>query len=124
MSLGPQFQSTVRGVTTGVTAAALGATMAVTGMTHDAPKGEWVGTEAEVQAMRDRPDTNVPKWNRQLSQQFKGFSDMSSRPKEHVPSHVVAVHQNADATRMPFDKAWSVNHDDTRANDVWAVGYR
>lgn len=132
MSLGPQFkhnvQSGVRAATTTATTGLLAATMAVGGATHEAPTGGWTGSAVDEHyyntVITPSKPRNEPTWNRHLSQQFKGFSDMRDRPKDYIASHVVAVDSGNDASRMTFDKAWALNNDNERANNVWTVGYR
>ena len=124
MSLGTQFQSVVHGVASNVTTGALATAMVVAGMTHETPKGGYVGTPEQVSKTNAAKPSNEPRWNKSLGRQFEGFSDMSTRPKSAIPSHVVAVHQNASASRMSFDRAYSLNTDNERANDVWTVGWK
>lgn len=124
MSLGPQFQSAVRGVATGLTVSGLAAATAVAGMTHEAPTGGWGGSHAKVAATYAKDATNVPQWDKHLSQQFKGFSDIETRPKGTIPSRVAVVPKNGEPYSMGFDRAYKINNDREPANNVWTVGYK
>lgn len=124
-SLSPQFKNHVRTAANVGLAAGLAASVGVAGMTGQGAEGDYQNGLSATQndQILNRP-ANTPTWDRALSQQFKGFRAMDQRPEDHIPSQVVAVHSNATAQRMPFDKAWDLNHDKERANNVWTVGYR
>lgn len=128
MRLSPQFKqhakTALHATTTAATVGMLTGAVAVGGMTHEAPEGGWMGSPGAITRIHAEKPSNIPTWNRQLSRQFEGYQDMSKRPKSHIPSSVVAVHQDASVREMPFDKAWDRNNDKNRGNDVWTVGYR
>ena len=92
-------------------------------ITHDAPLGDYQKIRGEVASMMfiesrglDQP-TNVPEW----SWVAEDFPSCSPRT-DVLAEDVVVVDSGADSHRMDFDRAWALNHDNERANDVWVVG--
>jgi hypothetical protein len=126
MTLSPQFK---KHLTTGLqigTATALAAGVGISGATAKGMEGDFESnglTASDISTIMNKPH-NTPTWDRHLSQQFKGFRAMDKRPADHIPSHVVGVHNDATATRMPFDRAVKINSDDERANNIFVVGYK
>lgn len=127
-----QFANVARNITTAVTVGGLASTMAIGGMTHEAPVAGYsrdhLKTPLQGQIFRESRDldnpTNVPAWNKALSRQFEGFRDIESKPKSAIPSQVAVVPKNGDPYAMGFDKAYRINNDEEPANNVWTVGYR
>lgn len=126
-----QFGNALRHTTTGLTLGAVGATMAVSGMTHEAPLGDYqpmgpvtAKIFAEERGLNDPKQMNIPRWNRNLSQQFPGFRNMEKKPDDYLNSHVVGVDSGNEARVYPAQKAWNLNTDDERANNIWMVGYK
>lgn len=115
-----QFQRTMSTVGTVAAVAAVG----LPAVTHEAPKGGFVGDRTRTALTHQAKPVNQPSWSKHLSRQFEGYSDIATKPESHIPSSVVAVHQDGKPRVMGFDKAWSRGQDDNPANDVWTVGYR
>lgn len=112
----------------GVTGA-LAASVAIGGMTHEAPKGDYQPMgPITAEKFWDRYEPggsvpqNIPRWNKNLSQQFPGFRDIEKKPEDALNSHVVGVNSQNRARVYPAQKAWDLNTDKERANDVWYVG--
>lgn len=129
MSMQPRYHSTLRNLTTATTVGALGTAMAVSGMTHQAPMGDYQPMgPAQNEIFResrglDTP-TNVPRWDKQLSQQFDGFRNIENKPESAIPSRVAVVPKNGAPHTMGFDKAYRINNDNEPANNVWTVGWK
>lgn len=130
--LSPQFkQHAQRGLTMGTAAATvgmLGAGVAVSNMTHEAPE-LWPSdtspiTQMQVEKARDAQPVNVPSWNKQLSRQFDGYQNIEKKPADHIPSSVVATNIEGKTKTYSFDEAWNRSQDNNEANDLWTVGYR
>lgn len=103
-------------------ALAAGALVAVSvaGLTHEAPTGSFVGTDADRALMHQGKPSNVPAWETDYAERFPGC--VESLPAGVIPSTVVAVDLSGDVARVPFDHAWAVNHDGNLATNVWVVG--
>lgn len=94
----------------------------VPAITHDAPEGdyqamgpaEWL---AFVESRGLDEPTNVPEWS-WVADDFPACSSAT----DVLADTVVVVDSGADARRISFDRAWDLNHDGERANDVWVVG--
>lgn len=91
-------------------------------ITHDAPLGDYQGMGPAqwlefVEARNLDQATNVPEWSWVAADFPACLSETGVLADE-----VVVVDSGADAHRLPFDRAWDLNHDDERANDVWVVG--
>ncbi|GAB2762213.1 hypothetical protein [Nocardioides pakistanensis] len=99
--------------TTLLTVAVLGS-VAITGMTHDAPLAGYVG-----QASPQKP-ANTPAWSTGDAAAYPGCGRVL--PVGDVPSSVVVVRLTGEVTKMDFDQAWERTHNDNAADDVWVIG--
>lgn len=97
--------------------------MVLPAVTHDAPLGDYRKDRgvAVLQAFAesrnlDQP-TNVPEWS-WVAEDFPGCSPRT----DVLAEDVVVVDSGSDAHRLDVDRAWDLNHDDERANNVWVVG--
>ena len=64
-------------------------------------------------------ETNVPTWTVEMAEDFPGCQ----RHREGtVSAAVIVVDSGADVRRMSVDRAFALNTDDERANNVWVVG--
>lgn len=96
----------------------------IVGITHDAPTGDFyqkIRSEAARQEFiesrnLDEPG-NQPEWS-WVAAEFPSCSPET----DVLAEDVVVVDSGAESYRLPFDRAWDLNHDDERANDVWVVG--
>lgn len=106
----------VQGISQGLLTSAVLAAVAVSGMTHDAPLGDYVGTSQ----VTDEKPVNVPEWQPEYADRFAGC--VASLPSGTIPATVVVVKRTGDVIRMDFDRAWTVAHNSNAADDVWVVG--
>ena len=91
-------------------------------ITHDAPLGDYqkmgpAAWEVFKESRNLDQATNVPEWS-WVAADFPACSSETGV----LADEVVVVDSGADSHRLPFDRAWDLNHDDERANDVWVVG--
>ena len=82
--------------------------------THEAP---------EMFPHQDRVDrsgapVNVPVWEKS-----DPCTNITKAKKGDVHETYLVVTQGAERVRMSFTESWAVTHDNTRANDVWVIGY-
>jgi hypothetical protein len=63
--------------------------------------------------------TNVPTWTAELAERFPACQEQREGV---VAAAVVVVDSGADVARMSVDRAYALNTDTERANDVWVVG--
>ena len=110
---------TQRRITTGLYALlAFTVTLVVllSGMTHGAPLGGYVGNGQSLEK-----EANVPTWTKADA---KAFPACQARlPEGVIPAAVVVVHQDATVERMPFQAAWDATHNDSPADDLWVIGF-
>ena len=99
-----------------ITGAALALVFLVPAVTHFAPMGGFVGTEAEIEARSDGIPLNTPTYSEFAR---KGCYDIKSRPGDYY--RVLAVDINRNAHVMDYDKAKSIidSHD---FPVLWVVG--
>jgi hypothetical protein len=124
-----QFGKHLRTATNVALTGAMAATTYVANSTHEAPTGGYgtrsIITGAEFDRTRaEQAGSNVPRWNRQLGKQFEGFRDIEKKPEGALNTHVVGVDSSNTAKVYPAQKAWNLNTDDERANNIWYVGYK
>lgn len=63
--------------------------------------------------------TNAPAWTAEHAEQFPACE---AQREGVVAAAVVVVDSGAEVSRMSVDKAFALNTDDERANNVWVVG--
>jgi hypothetical protein len=63
--------------------------------------------------------SNVPSWTAELAERFPACSEQREGV---VAAAVVVVDSGANVHRMSVDRAYALNTDGERANDVWVVG--
>lgn len=63
--------------------------------------------------------SNVPAWTGEHAEQFPSCE---KHREGVVAAAVVVVDSGADVHRMSVDKAYALNTDDERANNVWVIG--
>lgn len=63
--------------------------------------------------------TNTPAWNRHLADQFPACEAIREGV---VTPAVIVVRSTGIAQRLTTDRAFALNADDERANNVWVVG--
>lgn len=99
-------------------AAAFTAALVVPAMTSDAPEGHWWGMD---QVDRDAQPKNWPTWE---THSRPGFEDIASKPADVIPSRLLVVMGDGSVVSMSLDEAFDRNGNDSRADDVWVVGWR
>jgi len=82
-----------------------------------------VDPSAHSSAVPERHVSAVPTWKPTDEQAFPGCRALAEWPSG-TPAAYLVVHSFRDrrTTRMAFDVAWGLNHDDTEADDVWVIG--
>lgn len=122
-----QFQRALSIGTRATATGMLATGVAISNMTHEAPKLWPDATAEKVQETMDwRNDprrANIPRWNESLSRQFEGFRAEAKRPQDALATHAIAVREHdGQAVKMPYTRAWNRNTNDNGADDVFVVG--
>lgn len=63
--------------------------------------------------------TNTPTWTAEHAERFPSCQ---KQREGVVAAAVVVVDSGADVRRMSVDRAYALNTDDERANNVWVIG--
>jgi hypothetical protein len=101
-----------------IVAAALVGAITIPAMTSDAPAGHWWGMD---QVDRTEQPKNWPTWE---THSRPGFEDIASKPADVIPSALLVVKNDGSVVSMSLDEAFDRNGNDSRADDVWTVGWR
>jgi hypothetical protein len=99
-------------------AAAFVAALTIPAMTSDAPAGHWWGMD---QVDRAEQPKNIPAWE---THSRPGFEDIATKPADVIPSALLVVKNDGSVVVMSLDEAFARNGNESRADDVWCVGWR
>jgi hypothetical protein len=97
-----------------IVALALALGLYVSASTHAAPVGGFVGSTGPAVH-----PAAAPHWTPALARRFPGFDG-----RQRLSDRVVVIRLDGAAQRMSFDEAWRRGQTDTRADDVWTVGWQ
>lgn len=99
-------------------AAAFTAALAIPAMTHTEPEGHWWGMDQVDRAAQPK---NVPTWE---THGRPGFEDIATLEAAGViPSALLVVRGDGSVEPMSLDEAFDRNGNESRADDVWTVGW-
>lgn len=88
----------------------------VAGSTYEAPT-EMGLTGSLNPAVEAQKPFNTPEWTAVDRSEFPGCT------AHQYLGDVVIVTQANDRKRVTFDHAWTVTHNQTKADDVWVIGW-
>jgi hypothetical protein len=100
-------------------AVAFVAALVIPAMTKDAPTGGWVSSNGYNVRNIDHVPANIPTWKAAYAARFPGCGPTQTTQL----GDLVIVDQDAHVRREHFAAAWKANHNATRADDVWVVGW-
>jgi hypothetical protein len=68
--------------------------------------------------------TAPPQWTARDAAAFRQCRPMAAWPHHQIPTSLVVqrVADEGHSLRMPFDRAWAINHDRTEVDDVYVLG--
>ena len=71
----------------------------------------------------EAPRPPGPEWTAADSRGFPGCVPWDRWDRSRVPGSLVVFRFRDKAhLRMPFDRAWALDHDQSEANDLWVLG--
>jgi hypothetical protein len=97
-------------------ALALAAGLYVVASTHTAPA---LGDTGAAPTLVQPTPSAEPHWTPALARRFPGFDG-----RRRLSDRVVVVRVDGRAQAMTFDEAWARGESETRADDVWTVGWQ